>query len=259
MTTPWDASGGIQAYWTGEAQARTQSKPALQDVSDRAHSLDVLVPVTQELLEDAPALDSYLRRKAPEKLDFKLSYGLAWGGGVGMPLGWMNSPCLVTQAAEGAQTSQTINVANVTKMFGRMPLSSRRTGIWLIHPDAEQQLPQMVVGQMPVYMPPGGLSQAPYGTLLGRPVIPHQVCATIGSLGDIMFVDLNQYLALIKTGGGRDDNGFRSDVSMHLWFDQSMVAYKFNLRIGGQPWWSAAISPRSGSNTQSPFVTLASR
>jgi HK97 family phage major capsid protein len=259
MTTPWDTTGGIQAYWSGEAQARTQSKPALQDISVRAHSLDVLVPVTQELLEDAPALDSYLRRKAPEKMDFKLSYGMAWGGGVGMPLGWMNSPCLVTQTAEAAQTTDTVNATNITKMYGRMPLQSRRSAVWLIHPDAEQQLPLMTIGQQPVYLPPGGLSQSPFGTLLGRPVIPHQVCETVGDLGDVMFVDLAQYLALIKTGGGRDSNGYRSDVSMHLWFDQSMVAYKFSLRVGGQPWWSAAIAQRDGSNTQSPFVTLASR
>jgi hypothetical protein len=42
----------------------------------KAHKLAVLVPVTEELLEDAPAMDAYLRRKAPEKMDFKLSDAL---------------------------------------------------------------------------------------------------------------------------------------------------------------------------------------
>ena len=51
MTTPW-GSGGIQAFWTGEAEAITQSKPVLEDVTLRLKKLSCLVPVTEELMED---------------------------------------------------------------------------------------------------------------------------------------------------------------------------------------------------------------
>lgn len=259
MTTPWDSSGGIQAYWTGEAATMSQSKPAFQDVTVKAHKLAVLVPITEELAEDAPALDGYLRRKVPEKMEFKISNALVRGSGVGQPLGFLNGPCLTTVAAEGSQTADTINAANVLKMFAAMPVSSRATAVWLIHPDAEPQLPQMVIGQQPVYMPAGGLSGNMYGMLLGRPVIPHQVCETVGDVGDIMFVDFNQYLTLSKTGGGRDANGTKTDVSMHLWFDQDLLAYKTTVRLGGQPWWSSTTAMRDGSFVQSPFVVLAAR
>lgn len=259
MTTPWQTTGGIQAYWQGEASTITQSKPALENVGVKLHKLSALVPVTEEMLEDAPSMDAYLRRKAPEKIDFKLSYGIAWGNGSGMPLGYMNSPALVTVAAEGAQAADTIVGANVVKMYARLPLSARRNAVWLIHPDAEAQLPLMTIGDTPAYIPPGGLRDNPFGTLLGRPVIPHQVCETVGDLGDIQLVDLSQYLTATKIGGGRDANGLKVDTSMHLWFDQDAVAFKFTLRVAGQPWWSAAIAQRDGSNTQSPFVTLAAR
>jgi HK97 family phage major capsid protein len=258
-TTPWQTSGGIQAYWAGEAAAMSQSKPALENATIKLEKLTALVPITEELLEDAPAMDGYLRKKAPEKIDFKLSYGIAWGNGVGMPLGFMNSPALVTVAAEAAQTADTINATNISKMWARMPVNSRRTAVWLIHPDAEPQLDLITVGQTPVYMPAGGLADAPYGRLKGRPVIPHQVCETVGDLGDIMLVDLNEYLTATKIGGGRDANGLKVDTSMHLWFDQDILAFKFTLRVAGQPWWASAIAQRDGSNTQSPFVTLASR
>jgi HK97 family phage major capsid protein len=259
MTAPWDSTGGIQAYWTGEAAAIAQSKPKLEEITIKLEKLATLVPITEELLEDVPAMDSYLRRKAPEKIDFKLSYALAWGNGAGMPLGFMNAPALVTVAAEGAQAADTLQVANLTKMLARMPVQSRRNAVWLIHPDAEQQLPGLVIGQQPVYLPPGGLRDNPFGVLLGRPVIPHQVCETVGNLGDIMLVDLTQYLTATKTGGGRDANGLKVDTSMHLWFDQDLMAFKFTLRVAGQPWWSQALAQRSGSNAQSPFVTLAAR
>lgn len=259
MNTPWQTSGGIKSYWVGEAQTKTQSKMSLEQVTVKAHQLATLIPVTEELLEDAPALDGYLRRKVPEYMDFTISFALAWGSGAGQPLGFMNSPALITQAAEGAQSADTIVPANLVKMLSRLPVNSRSSAVWLIHPDAEPQLPLMTLSNQPVYLPAGGLSSAGFGTLLGRPVIPHQVCATVGDIGDIMLVDFGQYMTLLKTGGGRGADGLRADVSIHLWFDQDLVAYRFTLRIGGMPWWSSVLAMRSGSNTQSPFVTLAAR
>jgi HK97 family phage major capsid protein len=258
-TSPWQTTGGVQGFWIGEAQTKTQSKIVLEQVTVKLSQLACLVPVTEELLEDAPALDGYLRRKVPEKLDFKLSYALAWGTGSGQPLGFMNSPALVTQAAEGGQAVDTVKAENLLKMLSRLPVSSRRSAVWLIHPDVEPQLPLMLVGTQPVYMPTGGLSGSMYGTLFGRPVIPHQVCETVGDLGDVMLVDFNQYMSIVKTGGGRDATGLRTDVSIHLWFDQDIVAYRFTLRVGGLPWWSSSVASRDGSLTMSPYVTLASR
>lgn len=251
-TTPWGTSG-VKAYWEGEAAAITQSKPSLREVSVRLHKLAALVPVTEEMIEDAGAIDGYLRSKLPEAIDWQASYALTWGTGAGQPLGFMRGGALVTVAAEAAQTADTINATNIAKMYARMPVRSRRTAVWLIHPDAEPQLHVMTLGQTPVYLPPGGLSGSPYGMLMGRPVIPHQVCETVGDLGDIMFVDFAQYLAVRKAGG------VRLQTSMHLWFDQDLQAFKATLRLAGQPWWSAAISQRDGSNSQSPYVTLAAR
>lgn len=254
MTTPWDATGGIQAYWEGETQPIGQSKVALQNVTLRLHKLAALVPVSEELLEDAPALGSYVQRKAPEKIDFKVSNAIAWGNGVGMPLGFMNSNALATVAIEsGPQTADTVVAANVVKMHARMPAPSLRTAVWLIHPDAQPQLPLMTIGNQPIYVPPGGFRDSPYGTLLGRPVIPHEICKTVGDLGDFMFVDLAQYLAIKKAGG------VKSQTSIHLWFDQDLTAFKFTFRMAGQPWWSGPIASQNGSFTRSPFVALAAR
>lgn len=258
-TTPWQTSGGIQSYWTAEGGTKTQSKPVLGETTLKLHTLATLIPVTEELLEDAPAMGAYLNRKAPEKMDFKVSDAIVRGTGVGMPLGFLNSPALVTVAAEGGQTADTINVTNLAKMWGRLPVQSRRTAVWLMHPDAEAQLPLMTLANQPVYLPPGGVSGNMYGSLWGRPVIPHQVAETVGDVGDVMLVDLKQYLTVTKNGNGRDANGIKSDVSIHLWFDQDMVAFRFTMRVAGQPWWPAAITQRDGANTQSPYVVLAAR
>ena len=138
-------------------------------------------------------------------------------------------------------------------MASRLPVQSRVNAIWLIHPDAEPQLPLMTIGDQPIFMPPGGLRDSPFGRLLGRPVIPHQICQTIGDAGDIMLVDLSQYLTAVKAGG------LRAEISMHLWFDQDLLAFRFIVRIAGQPWWSETTTAANGSFEQSPFVQLEAR
>lgn len=261
---PWSSSG-IQAYWEGENDQLTQSKPLIEQQTIRLNKLAVLVPVTDELLEDAPAMDAYLRRKVPEKMDFKLNLAIVQGNGVGMPLGILNSPAAVAVAAVGSQDADTVVGSNIIAMWSRMYAPSRATSVWLINQDIEPQLLTLMhqgkddTGTADagwgaiLYLPANGLSGAPFSTLMGRPIIPTQACETLGDKGDIIFADLKQYMTALKTGG------VRAETSIHLWFDYDTTAFRFILRIAGQPWWGSAVSPRDGSNTLSPFVTLAAR
>jgi HK97 family phage major capsid protein len=76
----------------------------------------------------------------------------------------------------------------------------------------------------------------------------------IGSAGDIILVDLSQYLTAVKTGN------VRVDVSMHLWFDYDVMAYRFILRLAGMPWWEKVITPlNDATNLLSWAVALAIR
>lgn len=258
-TTPWQTSGGMQSYWEGEADQFTQSKPKLNNISVRLNKLTTLIPVTNELLEDAPAMDGYLRRKAPQKMNFKINRAVIAGSGAGEPLGLLNSPALVTVAAEsGPQTADTIIFENLVKMWSRMYGGNWSNAVWLANQDT---LPQLLslgfptsATAVPVFMPPGGLADSPFGRLLGRPIIFTEACNTLGDKGDILLVDMTQYMTALKAGG------IRVETSMHLHFDYDMMAFRFILRVAGHPWWSNSISPRSGSsNTLSAFVTLAER
>jgi HK97 family phage major capsid protein len=88
---------------------------------------------------------------------------------------------------------------------------------------------------------------------MGRPVIPTQHAATLGQAGDISLCAMNKYLCATKSGG------VESSSSIHLWFDQDATAFKFRMRVDGQPEMNSAISPRAGSNTLSAFVVTAVR
>lgn len=251
-TTPWQTSGGILAYWEGEAGQKAQSKVALESTTTKLQKLTVLVPVTDELIEDAPAMTSYLNRKAPQKINFKVTDAIINGTGAGMPLGLLNSTAKIAVTRD---TGGTIVFEDIVDMYSRLFSEFRQTSIWLVNSDVEPALMKMQFPgtgtAVPAYLPPGGLSATPFGTLLGRPVVPTEACQTLGAEGDIILTDLQQYMSALKTGG------IRQDVSIHLWFDYDVTAFRFVLRVGGQPWWKAAIQPKNGSNTKSSIVTLA--
>lgn len=257
-TTPWQTSGGIQAYWEAEAAVVTASKPQLEMMNIRLAKLMALVPVSDELLEDAPGLESWLRAKAPEKMAAKVNTAIIRGTGVGQPLGILKAPCLVSVAKETSQPANTVYFANINKMWSRMWAPCRRNAVWLINQDIEPSLDAMAfdpaaTSKVPVYLPSGGVSGEPYATLKNRPVVPIEACSSLSAQGDIILADLTQYWAITK---GQD---VRQDVSMHLYFDQGLQAFRFTFRVNGQPIWGKTLTPENGSNTRSCFVTLDAR
>ena len=74
-TTPW-GTNGIRAYWQGEAASAIASKPVLGLATLRLKKLMALVPTTDELLDDANALTTYLPEKVALSVEWhpKLSH-----------------------------------------------------------------------------------------------------------------------------------------------------------------------------------------
>lgn len=253
-TTPWQTSGGVIASWTGEGASINGSKPALGQMEVKLNKLTALVPITSELAEDVTSMNRYLSSKVPEKFTSAINTAIVSGSGVGQPLGLLNSAALVTQAAESGQGSGTVVAKNILNMMGRFYAALRNGAAWLINQDVEPQLQQLVMPgtnpSFPAYMPPGGFSQSPYSTLLGLPVIPVEACAQVGTVGDIILTNLKQYCSAVKSGG------MRAEASMHLYFDLDMMAFRFVLRLGGQPYWAAPIVRQNSTNTVSSIVAL---
>lgn len=256
-TTPWQPTGGIQAFWESEGGQKPQSKPALGEITVKANKIVSLVPLTDELLEDAPAMAAYVNRKAPEKIDFKINDAIINGSGVGMPLGILNSPGTVTVSKVSGQDPDTLLFDNIISMWSRMPASARRNAVWLANSDVDGQLMRMAFPgtgtAVPTYLPPGGLSATPYASLMGRPVISTEAMPALGDRGDLILADLSQYMSVVKAGG------VRQDVSIHLWFDYDITAFRFVMRVGGQPWWNAPIERNGGQPNRGFFVTLEAR
>lgn len=255
--------GGVQVYRTAEGGDLTAKKPKFRTIELSLKKLTGLAYVTDELLQDATALESVMSQAFQEELTFTIESEIFSGLGGGQMLGFMNSPAVVSVAKETSQVAATVVAENVLKMYARLWSRSRANAVWFINQDVEPQLPQMNVkiknvagtenvGGVPVYMPPSGLSQSPYGTLLGRPVIPVEYCETLGTVGDIVLADLSQYVVI-------DKGGVQAASSIHVRFLNDEQTFRWVVRNDGQPTWNAALTPAKGSNTQSPFISLATR
>ncbi len=250
--------GGISGYWADEAEEKTKSKPKFRKIELNLHKLIGLCYATDELLADAAALESFIRAAFPSEFGFLVDDAIINGTGAGQPLGILNAGCLVQVAKETGQKADTVVAENVIKMYSRLFAASRANAIWLINQMIEPQLFTMSLavgtGGVPVYMPAGGLSGQPYGTLFGRPVIPIEQCAALGDLGDILFANMNGYILAQK-------GGIQSDVSIHVRFIYDESVFRFVLRIDGQPVRASALTPYKGgaTATQSDFIALAER
>ena len=102
---------------------------------------------------------------------------------------------------------------------------------------------------LPVYGPP--TAEAPFGTLMGRPIEPIEQASTLGDRGDIILADMDEYVVW--------EQAINFARSMHVQFLTNETAFRFSYRVNGQPGWSKTITPANGTDTQSPFVTLAAR
>jgi len=249
--------GGVQAYWENEADSTTATKRLYEEFELSLKKIMAVSYATSELLEDFPAMESELSSGFQEEMGFKLENAIINGDGVGKPLGILNSPAKVAVSVESGQTSASPLLAeNVAKMYARMHPRSVSTAVWLVDQSLFPSLSLLNVaigtGGGLVYMPPGGLSVAPFGTIYGRPIYFTEHTKAANTEGDIIFWDPASYRVIEK-------GGVKTASSLHVAFLTDEMAFRWTYRVNGAPKWRSALTPKNSGNTLSTIVTLATR
>ena len=249
--------GGVQAYWEGEGDSTTATKRAYEDLELTLRKLMAVSYASSELLEDYSALESETSAGFNEEMTFKIEDGIINGDGVGKPLGILNGAAKVTVALEvGQTTDEPLNYDNICKMWARLHPRSQLTAQWLVDPTL---IPALFTTAMtngtagtPVYLPPGGASGSPFGTIFGRPVVHTEHTQAANTEGDIILWDPSAYRVIEKGGAN-----FQS--SMHVAFLTDEMAFRWTYRVNGAPKWRSALTPKNGGDTLSTVVTLTTR
>ena len=252
--------GGLTGYWTEEGAPLTNVSPSFGRVVLEAKKLTIYTEVPNELLADSIiSFDALISQLFPEALAWYEDVAFISGSGAGEPLGMLSArnPSLVTVAAETGQGTATIVWENIIKMYSRILPTSLSRGIWIATIDTFPQLATMALsvgtGGSAVWMGDGAGQNTPPVSILGRPVYFTEKTNTVGTQGDISFVDPSFYLI-------GDRQSMSSMSSPHYKFGNDVTAYRVIERVDGQPWLQSAITPKNGSaNTLSPFVQLATR
>lgn len=248
--------GGMIAYWTEEGQALTETEARFGRVKLEAHKLTGRSDVTNELLADAPAFRAWIEANWPRAIAWYEDLAYIRGTGVGEPLGFLgaDNPASIEQAIEAGQPATSVVLENIVKIYSRMLPSSLNSGVWLIAPNVLPELFTMALsvgtGGSAVYLT-NAAGPAPV-TILGRPVIVNEKLNTLGTRGDIAFVDLSYYLI-------GDRQVMQMAASEHAQFANDITVFRIISRSDGRPWLQNAITPQYNGPTLSPFVELAAR
>lgn len=251
---------GFVGAWMAEGSEANIQKAKVRSIGLTARKLAIFTSVTSELLFDGgPAFERDLHVAMTAALGFYFDSAFIGGTGAGQPLGIMNDRALVSVAKETSQLAGTIVGANIAKMYGRLSPSSVKNATWLVHPSAIPQLLTLGI----VYVTATGTAVTAAGAplvrnaagemrLYDRPVVITEHCQPVGTKGDIMLVDLTQYLV-----------GLRQDLylerSIETGWRTDEVHFRMIARADGQGAWSAPITPKNGSDTLSWVVSLDAR
>lgn len=244
--------GGVQMYWNSEGTTVAASKPRLREMKLDLEKMMGLAYITDELMTDAAFMTGFFGTAFSVALNRLLEDTIITGDGVGKPLGLLKSKALITVPAEAGQAAGSVTTENVLGMWQRALLKNRKNAVWMLHPDLETQLPKLKLGDNLLWMPEGGLTGGMYQTLLGRPVLFNDNCSAQGAVGDMMLVDLKEYMLLSK-------GSVKQDWSMHVEFLTDQMCYRIIFRCNGTPKVNAPIKLKNSKNTRSPYVTLAAR
>ncbi len=246
--------GGVMAYWQGEGGTYQESEPVFGNITLTAKKLMGYTKISDELLADsAISLDPFLRRMFAEAWAHFEDIAFLRGTGSGQPLGILNAPALIGVTR---QDTDDLIFEDILNVWSRVMVESRPRGIWITNHDNLPKLLRMhaantvsnAYGAQLVFI---NNIRDGYGmSIFGRPLVVSEKMSAGGTVGDLGFFDLGNYII-------GDRQPLTIDVSNQVYWTTGYVAFKFTERVDGQPMIASALTPYKGTNTLSAFVTLA--
>lgn len=249
--------GGVRVYRKAEADTVTASKPTFGRLKIDTSEIMGIAYATERLLRNASTIEAVFGNAFASEFAFKVTDELINGTGgpqcMGILGGNANEPT-VSQAKETGQAAATITVNNLSAMWSHVPAKSKARGVWMINNDVEPQLDILSIPAGTGALEPRFVTYDQTGAMRikGRPVIQLEQCATLGTVGDIIFADWGEYIL-------SPQGAIESQSSMHVRFIYGENTFRWTYYVNGRPAWLSALTPFKGTTKLSPFVTLATR
>lgn len=241
--------GGVQMYWTEEAQTRTETEPQFKMMELKAHELSGYSVSSNVLLQDAAfGLERFLMRLFGQAIAWFEEYAFLQGNGVGKPQGILTAGPTISVNRANANLVQ---FADVAGMYAKLlPLSMNRA-VWVHSPSVIPQLLQLKDGaNRAIFISiDQGVTKTPNWSLLGLPTFCTEKVPALGTKGDLMLIDPSLYVI-------GDRMQIEIAASEHVNFLKNQMTWRVVERVDGQPWLDKAITLQDGATQVSPFVVL---
>jgi HK97 family phage major capsid protein len=244
--------GGLQMYWTAEAQTRTETEPQFKQMELKAWELSGYSVSSNVLLQDSTiGLEKFLMTLFARSIAWFEEYAFLQGNGVGKPQGMLSAPAAIAVTRAGGQGTQTLAFADVATMWSKLLPASWANAIWAFSPSVVPQLLQLKDGaNRAIFISiDQGATKTPVWSLLGRPAYPTEKLPALGGKGDLSLLDPALYVI-------GDRMQVEIAASEHVNFLKNQMTWRVVERVDGQPWLEKPITLQDASTQVSPFVVL---
>lgn len=241
---------GLTLRWTETGGAVTQTEPTLKQVELTNYELSGYSKLANSLLQDSPALESFLRDLFSEGVAWSEDYAFLRGDGVKKPLGmvtWVANQSF-TQSRSAASA---VALADVAKLYGKLLRGTTPDAkiFWAVHNTVIEKLLTMTGGDNVIFLGNDATGK-PQWQLLGHPVHVTEKLPALNTAGDILLANGGHYYI-------GDRKQYEVAFSEHAGFTTNQTYFRVVSRVGGLPWLSDKVTLADASSTLGSFVTLA--
>lgn len=235
---------GVDVVWTGEAQTKTETEPALRQIELSPKEVSGYTVLSDKLLRNAASSGPWVEAKLRAAVLAAEDVAFTTGDGVGKPLGFIGHPSAINITRAGAAA---IAYADIVAMYWRV-IRRQGSAIWIGNPSILPQLMTLVdAGNHNIWQANAREGEPP--TLMGLPFLQNERQPVLGTAGDLVLANLTFYVI-------KDGTQMTIDVSPHVKFLQNQSVLKVVWNVDGQPSLSSPLLLEDGTSTQSPFVVL---
>jgi HK97 family phage major capsid protein len=241
-------AGGAVVAVTSEGNVPSNTtQPQFKQLALSTLKLLAYSEVSNEMLDNsspavAPIVENAVRVAINSFIDSDVIFG---AGGTSALTGLMDNAATKQISRAG---SSTVTAPDIFGMYAGLLPSSRNTAMWICFPTVLPQLFAIGSAYQYIFLQ-NNITGKPAMSLLGLPLVTHEAMATLGLSGDIMLIDMKQYLIGIN-------KQLAFDASPHVKFTSDITTFRASIRVAGKPKFSAQFILMDGSSTVSPYIQL---
>lgn len=239
---------GVVIYSAVEAENVTAlTTPKVGLVSLKPEKAGAYYILTEELRANAPTMAQLMPALMQGAISSYLDDKIETGTGAGECLGFRSCDA---EISVDRSVDNEVNYIDLVNMLARV--LTRGSYVWVCQ--RVGLLPQLMTltdGTGHLIWTTDAVSGTPGGRLMGLPLFYDEIGPALGSAGDLVLVDLSYYL--LKPGMPvqmKSDQTFSNFLS-------GKETIKATFYMDGKPWLQQPLTLRDGTNTVSPFISLA--